>query len=371
MLSRFSLLIMLALVMHVSLIVAAQDREENFFAPLNKAEMDAAQILYGKSANLTVKDGRIVSAYFPLVSDVDDETIALLKTLTRLERLTLISPSITQVGFDSLFELENLETLGLYNLKHEKIQHLQELNWENVFKLKKLRSLRISSYSINRDLLKSISLISNMKSLSIDTFGGVIEKDGWDQLGKLKSLKKLALAYTSIDDASMEAVGRIDSLVDLNLAGCKNVDGSGLVHLSHLKRLKTLNLGASSFDTKNLEYLHQFPKLERLEISPDQSTPKRLINREDMACIAECERLEVLSLWHVRFGVHALRYLADMESLRELHLHQTNFSDSDIPHVSKLPNLKFLNLTGTNVTRTGIGRLRQHLIFAKIRFSLN
>jgi beta-lactamase regulating signal transducer with metallopeptidase domain len=117
-------------------------------------------------------------------------------------------------------------------------------------------------------------------------------------------------------------VRHLTGLKELEIYGVETF-GPGLIHISHMTKLRVLSIGSERFDDKQLELIR------------------------DLAS------LEVLNLY-VPVGDEGLRYLAALTSLRELSVKYQRITGRGLAHLGNLPSLEFLEIRGDGIgNRTG------------------
>jgi Leucine-rich repeat (LRR) protein len=90
-------------------------------------------------------------------------------------------------------------------------------------------------------------------------------------LSKLKSLKSLNLMGAKLTDGGLKAIAGLENLEQLNLHGCKKIEGPGLQLLVQLKHLKELDswhvLGEPGTRDDGFGYLAMMTLLEELSLN--------------------------------------------------------------------------------------------------------
>jgi hypothetical protein len=125
------------------------------------------------------------------------------------------------------------------------------------------------------------------------------------RLAGLTQLRTLTLGGAPLKQTGMAALAAFVRLKCLNLGACPQVTDAGLVFLSGLRELETLNLGATAVTNAGL------------------------------------------------------KYLGSLTSLRMLALYRTRITDAGLVHLKDLPHLRTLNVSHTQVTEAGVEALRQ------------
>jgi Leucine Rich repeat len=137
----------------------------------------------------------------------------------------------------------------------------------------------------------------------------------------------LDLSDSGATDAALETVRGLNGLGTINLAGCKQVTDRGLLLLSGMSRLQSLNLSGTGVTDRGLEALSQIPRLQKLDLSK------------------------------TNLDGHGLTYLKQQKFLTELNLTAAKLTDSGLAGVAFPPSLSGLTLVNTAISGTGLAGL--------------
>jgi hypothetical protein len=135
-------------------------------------------------------------------------------------------------------------------------------------------------------------------------------------------------AMRDATDEDLSVLKDIPDVVSLDIAYNKT-DGSALVHLAAMKRLRWLWLHNNRIKDQHLKHIRRLSNLRRLD-----------------AC-------------HTQIGDVGLHTISQLSNLEVLCLDDTNVSDAGLIHIAKLKKLRQLWLANTYVTRAGIERLKK------------
>lgn len=131
-------------------------------------------------------------------------------------------------------------------------------------KLPKLQHLFLCSSQIDANTIANIKTLHNLKSIDItDSIG---PSKFLEALSTSKEIQYLRLKKCDIKAKDLEALGKMSSLTSLDLKGNKSVSDEGLKSLASLKNLEVLNLENCPISIKGLASLKSLP-LKRLTIS--------------------------------------------------------------------------------------------------------
>jgi Leucine-rich repeat (LRR) protein len=144
------------------------------------------------------------------------------------------------------------------------------------------------------------------------------------RLGYLTSFSGI---NTPITDDVLLSVGRVKSLVNVDLSGTEITD-VGVGHLVGLRRIASLTLADSKVTSACLKDLGELPNLEILNLSKNDISG-------GFEHLVSCEKLTWLVLSHVKL------------------------SDADVASIAEYPNLKRLSIsTEVEISETGKKLLR-------------
>jgi|GEM_PF-5865019 len=91
------------------------------------------------------------------------------------------------------------------------------------------------------------------------------------------------------------------------------------------------------------------------------------VNDESMRCFANCRKLEVLNIEGTDITSNAIARIRHMDSLQSLFLSETSVDDDCIQWLCEMKNLKLLTVYDTNISKSGVERLRACLPECAIR----
>jgi hypothetical protein len=215
-------------------------------------------------------------------STVTDVGMGHLRGLTGLRRLQIASGRATGASLANLAGMTRLESLRLYmipvscpDLVHlAGLSQLEDLCIESpqitdacvaplLSGRLKLRALGLSGSGISD---AGAEELSHHKTLQTLYLGNTRVSDaGLASLTKLPLLKVLHLDGTQVTDVGLAQLKGLTGLQDLSLDGTKVTD-AGLAHLRGLTGLRRLSLGKISVNDTGLEHLKSLVGLEQLDL---------------------------------------------------------------------------------------------------------
>jgi hypothetical protein len=209
--------------------------------------------------------------------------------------------------------------------------------------------------------------------LQVLLLGDAITDAGAKNLGKIPSLVELNLEGSRITDRGIRELSSLQFLTTLDLSST-SVTSEGLASLQGLPALQNLRLGPGVTDAAS-STLAAFPHLRQLDLSQTQMTDKGLaflnkkprlaslflsrpISDEGMTLVTALSTLQRLDATGTQLSKGTIERLARMEHLEELALSQTSVEDADLDALAKLPRLRYLEISDTRVTPAGLRRLQ-------------
>jgi hypothetical protein len=184
-----------------------------------------------------------------------------LAALPRFEALTgLHLPLPRDVTDDELAPLGQLQHLQRLTLELGRIPHptLTDAFLDHLRPLLRLRSLELD-LPLGEGSLAPLSVLTELRKLTLEGVGGA-----WEQLATLKHLRSLTLNRGRLGSG----LTALQSLRDLDLAGCSGVDDQTLGWIAQLAQLEELYFyRAGPFTPRGLQALAGLPRLRRLTLS--------------------------------------------------------------------------------------------------------
>ena len=190
----------------------------------------------------------------------------------------------------------------------------------------------------------------------IDQLGGKIERD-LNVPGK--PIVGINMANTKTDDAGLQQIKWLTSVKSINLHECNEVGDAGLAAIGQMENLEFIQLfGCHQISDNGFRYLGGMKKLKSLWIG---YTGADSITGSGLTQIKDLTGLKVLSLGHLR--VIEDRYLSNLTglvNLEELYLGNCwKLGDDCLEYVTQLNHLQYLELNDTQVTDSGLNKLKR------------
>ncbi len=290
----------------------------------------------------------------------DDEAMKAIAKLPRLQTLVFHDNSI--VGPKGVRNLGGSPVETLYGppLKEGEIASLGGLT--------RLRSYyRLWPAARDSDL-PNLARMKVLANLSVRLTGTPAGAAGWKSLGQLSGLEALTIAGKATSDWTvLDELPRVPRLTHLSLIG---VPDEALAKMPRLEHLQMLNLTYARIDGSGLVCLQRLPRLRSLMLDP------HTLKDDNLAALAQAKSLEELSLsgrpvdeWGSPTGSprpaseprtlseDSLKHLARMSTLRRLDLARLPITDQGLAPLAGLGNLEQLNLDGTRITDAALKHL--------------
>ncbi len=273
--------------------------------------------------------GRIVEADFRAswVTDADVERLA---GMPDLRRIDLSHTRITDIGFEHLRKLENVQVVNLYFAEQIGDGALAAMkDW------KQLRELTLRGTKVTDAGLAHLANHGALETLDIGY--ALITDGGFDALTTLPNLKSLAVGGNKVTDVGLNSLRMIPTLTSLDLSGAQRTDSGlwsasvtdiGLDVIGSLTRLEHLNLRGTKVSDAGAG------KLGRLTGLRSFSAAETQLSARGLGVLANFPKLEEVNLWKA-----------------------PRVDDEVIPLLAALPNLKWVDLGGTKVSEAGRKKL--------------
>ncbi|MBI1314901.1 protein kinase [bacterium] len=140
-------------------------------------------------------------------------------------------------------------------------------------------------------------------------------------------------------------------LLEVDLAGVRELDGPRIEQLAGATSLRRLNLSGAELTDRRLETLAALTNLEVLDLSSTS------LSERSSEVLATMPKLRKLSLRYLPLGDTQLEGLADLPQLTMLDLAGTSVTDRGLQTLAKSPTLKTLSIQYTAVTAGGLRKL--------------
>ena len=149
--------------------------------------------------------------------------------------------------------------------------------------------------------------------------------------------------------------------VELKFHGERCTDAA-LNVVSRLDSLREVDVSRSMIGDDGLRCLSRLPELKSLDIR------RTFVSDDGIALLGQCDELVDLrigawleDLFEPPLTGHGLRHLREIDTLQRIVLEGGTFGDEVVEHLCQIKSLKYVELIDTNLSHTGINRLRQRV----------
>jgi Leucine-rich repeat (LRR) protein len=284
------------------------------------------------------------------VTDADLKDVS---KLGYLQTLDLSFGEITNKALEHIRALKNLHTLDLRNTQ------VDDAGLAMLKDLKNLKSLYLTNCPVTDDGLVHLRGL-HLEALNL---GGLCAMDritdkGMRHLKQQRSLQKLHLEYVhKLTDDGLGELKELTNLRELSLRHA-GVSDKGLKHLSGLKCLEELEVGAngkSPITDEGLKHLSGLQRLKLLDISNSQ------VSDEGLKRLSGLKQLATLDLCANGVTDEGMKSLQKLENLRKLSVAYTKVTDAGLKQLKRLKKLQRLDLRETGVTGAGQLEIKEAL----------
>ncbi|HEY9772735.1 MAG TPA: protein kinase [Planktothrix sp.] len=185
------------------------------------------------------------------------------------------------------------------------------------------------------------------KQRAVDDAFVIANVTAWSKI----PIRHIDLSKTRVGDEGLLALTKLDQLESLNLEQTK-ITKTGLPALLQLHKLKTLRIGKNSLEPRDFKIIGQVHSLKTLEIFEEN------VGDQGLSYLRDLKHLEILRAGNTHIDDLGLTALNNMP-LCELRIGRNKITDSGLKYLHDVP-LDSLSLDGdTGVTDDGIDYLRK------------
>jgi Leucine-rich repeat (LRR) protein len=318
-----------------------------------------------ETSQLPAEDYVLRSVNVEGLAGVDDALAARLSDLPGLESLFLTGTSVTDEGVAQLASCRALRELSLSQTR------VTAMGVGALSRLPALQRLYLADTEIGRDGTRLAASCAGLTHLSLQ--GVQLADDDLSLLKRLGRLEWLDLSGTPLTDAAAVHLNQFTELRQLNVART-GLSDAGLEELQtalasclvtgdppNPQRLAArwiiTNKGAVTLDSGPLTKIESLPRDACRVLAIDLAELDKLNPADIAAQVAACPDLVSLKLSDTKLGAADLACLADLSSLREVHLANLPVTDAALAHLAGKEKLETLDLSGSRVTGSGLAAL--------------
>lgn len=332
-------------------------------------------------------------------SNVTDEGMEIVQSLTNLRWLDISNTKITDVGLKKLSKFDKLTYLRVKNTPVNGtslegaayVPVLESLNLsytqisDHTFKYlnqaKNLQALYLEETSVSE---RGLSLIENFSKLQIlfmpkgiygDDTARILSKfpdligetliniqfsltdEGLKSLSKIKEMTKLELVNSNISEEGYQLLKNFKDIYFLSLSG-SNFTDAAVIQIDQLPALRILNLSGTQVTDQGIKTLLKYNKISELDVSNTQVTD------DIFPFLRPKEHLTALNLSQTKITGEGFKHLMSQQkvgtgyepsvtlpSLKKIDLSNSKFNAENLDYVKRFPELEWLSLKGIPITR--------------------
>lgn len=145
----------------------------------------------------------------------------------------------------------------------------------------------IWNIEISEEGIKDINTLSYLEKLNLNGSGIRLAPTSFNSLGRLKSLVELQIENSPINNNTLVLLCRsLKELRVLSVSGCRNLSDNGIVELSQVSNIVSLNLNYTNITNRSLTSLSQSKTLAKLRIGSTLVTDEGLVNLSKTKSVA-------------------------------------------------------------------------------------
>lgn len=289
--------------------------DEADFTPLTKLT-ELQNLSLASCKYLTDKQLKVVGSLSQLhtlsldSSELSDIDLTSLKGLVNMKELVLSEANLKAEHLkDSLQSMQNLETLNLSRVQ------VDDADFSFLSEFKNLQSLDLSESGLHDAQISSIASVSSLKTLRLYKCKG-LTNETLQKLGNLVHLQELDLGDAGRGDLSLDLIGKMKELRKLTLTFW-NLSKSDPTMFSTLTNLIVLKLSSTRITALGLSAIAKINSLRELTISGCSD-----LQDNDFSVFAEGSLLQKLDIsYMVKLTNRVLDFVARMEKLTELNFY--------------------------------------------------
>lgn len=179
-------------------------------------------------------------------------------------------------------------------------------------------------------------------------------------LADLHDVAKVTIMSNEVRDGGLRHLAGLSTMTYLDASSNSHIGDDGVVYLSGLHELETVNLHASGITDRGVAHLAHLTKLERLDLG------RCKISDAGLTHLAGLHELRILELIEDDISDAGAASLTRLTNLERLGLCGTRISEAGVPRFMAFKKLDFLDLRGTRLTPQAIARLKQALPACKV-----
>lgn len=254
-------------------------------------------------------------------SSATDRAFLEIKHMKKLINLQVDNVSITDSSFKHLsaVPLERI-SVRLNRLHDEALKHIAQIKTLKHLQCGKNDQLTGDGYAE----LKNLPLLQNL-----DVLDNPIDVKTAKAIAQLK-IHTINLSNTSINDDGLKELSVMPNLRNISLGDCQNVSGAGMKFFANLPQLDTVNLeDTKHISDKDVEFIKSCPKLKTLDVRGTDVTDKT------MELVGNSS---IKTLFIIRDNItdRGLAYLLKNKHLKSVEVGENHISQEALNNFNKL-----------------------------------
>jgi Leucine-rich repeat (LRR) protein len=268
--------------------------------------------------------------------------------LPNLKSLTLSGSIATDANMAHLSELGAIQELRIYNAP------LTDAGLRHLYNLDSVESLEIRAGRITGSAYADLAIHLGVKHLAVAS--SHVDPKRIPRASGLKSLESLTIKAADLSDAVLRDIDSLSQLTTLDLTSC-TMDFNGLSRLQGLQRLESLILASVNRNGRqfSLDPLSHLARLRNLDLSNTR------VYDLDIRALRDLPHLTRLDLSGTLITDGGLVHLSGLTELEELLLDRVQITDAGLAHLKPLTNLKRLKINRYRFSDEAIADLQQTL----------
>lgn len=293
-----------------------------------------------------------------------------LECLGHLSELTGLRISIVQMADTWLESALPLLASSLTSLDMCHSSHLASINMRAVAQLTNLRTLLLSDSTVGGESgMAELAALTRLETLDLSNCR-TLTAEGMACLAPLTNLSVLNLSGCDVRDSGMQSLKGLSCLTSISLNGATKLTSAGLCVVGSCPRLRTLEApGCPLLSDRGIMALSSLKELSTLDlgrwsVSP-LSTPYvghrsdccHRLTDQSLAAVQHLTNLHRLDLDGIQnFSDSGILHIGNLLLLRHLYFGGcSRVTDNGLVHLSGLVELQDLQLTGfSSITDTGL-----------------
>jgi len=206
------------------------------------------------------------------------------------------------------------------------------------------------------ELLVKLATLPKLKRLSISSSQSITGR-GMMVISRMPELETLEFYSVSLSTESLALLRPLHGLRELGLRGAQLTD-AGAAHLEGLKGLVVLRVGDNLLSDAGIEHLSGLANLEILEIpGSNRKDSGTMITDAGMPHLARLTKLRELNLSGLLITNAGFAHLSGLHKLRRLQLNNTRITCRGLEPLAGFPELESLSIGGPSFGDDGMENL--------------